>query len=110
LSSNVAILFASENNEVMDAIHFQAEVSKDGTIRIPDGVSVPAGPAQITVCPSPPELRRPTAGNLLPDRQDFGSVWEWLAAVGKQAEQWDTNLPSDLAENHDFYAHGKPRE
>ena len=30
----------------MDAIHFQAEVSKDRTIRIPDGVSVPAGPAR----------------------------------------------------------------
>ena len=94
----------------MDAIHFQAEVSKDRTIRIPDGVSVPAGPARITVCPSPPELTGPAADKGLPNRQDFDSVWEWLAAVGQQAEQWDTDLPCDMAENHDFYAHGRPRE
>jgi hypothetical protein len=51
-----------------------------------------------------------TTASLLPDRQDFNNVWDWLLAVGKQAERLDTNLPSDLAENHDFYAHGKPRE
>ena len=94
----------------MDAIHFQAEVTEDGTIRIPDGVTVPVGLARITVCPSATAQVGPTLDNSLPDRQDFDSVWDWLVAVGKSAEQWDTDLPSDLAENHDFYAHGKPRE
>jgi hypothetical protein len=35
---------------------------------------------------------------------------EWLLKMAAEAEQDSTPLPADLAENHDFYAHGKPRE
>jgi hypothetical protein len=94
----------------MDAIHFQAEVSADGTIRVPEGVSVPPGPAQITIRPAPVEPEGLKADCAMPARKDFDNVGDWLYAVGKQAEQWDTDLPSDLAENHDYHAHGKPRE
>ncbi len=32
-----------------------------------------------------------------------------LAALGKAAEQVATELPTDLAANHDFYLHGLPK-
>lgn len=33
----------------------------------------------------------------------------WLLALAEKAEQLAPDLPSDMAENHDHYAHGKPR-
>ena len=33
----------------------------------------------------------------------------WLLAAAVEAEDDPTALPSDMAENHDRYAHGRPR-
>lgn len=33
-----------------------------------------------------------------------------LLAWARRAEETAPPMPSDLAENHDYYAHGKPRE
>jgi hypothetical protein len=95
----------------MDAIHFQTEVGSDNTIRVPEGVTLPTGPAVVTVVPVTNNDHSPTTGEPpLVKREDYATTGEWLYAVGRQAETWDTNLPSDMAENHDFYAHGKPKE
>jgi len=95
----------------MDAIHFQAEVGSDNTIQVPEGVTLPAGLAEVTVMPVTNVGDSLPSGELpLVKREDYATTWEWLYAVGRQAETWDTDLPSDMAENHDFYAHGKPKE
>jgi hypothetical protein len=82
----------------MDAIHFQTEVGNDNTIHVPEGVTLPAGPAEVTVMP-----RQDAAA-------DIATTREWLLRLAGEADQDPTPLPSDMAENHDFYAHGKPRE
>ncbi len=40
---------------------------------------------------------------------DQPTIWEKLRELGKKAELRETNLPSDLAENHDHYLHGLPK-
>jgi hypothetical protein len=92
----------------MDPIHFQGEVGTDNVIRVPEGIKLPPGPIEVTVAPC--ASRSQPADRELVKREDYATVWDWLAAVGRQAETWDTNLPSDMAANHDHYAHGKPRE
>lgn len=37
------------------------------------------------------------------------TIGEKLAALGKWAETQPTDLPVDLAENHDHYIHGLPK-
>jgi len=34
---------------------------------------------------------------------------DWLLALAREAEEAAPNLPVDLAEQHDHYAHGKPK-
>src|SRR4051794_22650496 len=44
-----------------------------------------------------------------PAREDsMAATRDWLLRVAAEAEALDPDLPSDLAENHDHYAHGKP--
>jgi hypothetical protein len=37
------------------------------------------------------------------------AIWSKLAALGNAAECRPTDLPTDLAANHDFYLHGLPK-
>lgn len=87
----------------MDAIRFNTVLGTDPVIRLPEGIAVPEGPCEVTVVPQPVQ---PAVGaeGLRP-----GS-WEWLLALAADAEQSTAELPADMAENHDHYAHGKPRE
>jgi hypothetical protein len=95
----------------MDVIRFQAEVGRDQVIRPPEGVSLPSGRFEVTVTPCADAEDRPKASKLtFPNRADYATVWDWLQAVGIHAEQLDTSLPTDMAQNHDYYAHGKPRK
>lgn len=85
----------------MDTIYFKADVGEDRIIRVPEGVSLPTGPADIAVTPKT-QAERATA--------DIAATRAWLLKMAGEAEADATPLPTDLAENHDFYAHGKPRE
>ncbi len=85
----------------MDAIHFEGEVVSDNTIRVPEGITLPPGPAKVTVTPCAPAPR---------DTDDVASTRAWLLRLAAEAERDPTPLPVDLAANHDHYAHGKPRE
>lgn len=93
----------------MDEIRFHAELGNDHTIRVPEGTVITPGSVEVTVRSCPQPTHAGTADDL-PKREDFASVWEWLHAVGRAAENWDVDLPSDLAANHDFYTHGKASE
>jgi hypothetical protein len=101
----------------MSAIEFQAEISSDGVIPVPEGVSLPLGKVNVRVA-SWDEITESRASDHsntaaheeFPKPANYASTGEWLAAVGRYAETLDTDLPADLAENHDYYAHGKPRQ
>lgn len=82
----------------MGTIEFNAVVDQDQVIRPPDGVTLPRGEVEVTVRSRQPE---PTANSLAPTRA-------WLLALATEAEQAAPDLPSDMAEQHDHYAHGKP--
>jgi hypothetical protein len=93
----------------MDEIRFQTELGDDQTIRIPDLSTIPPGAVDVTIRKSPGSAGSAPLEPLV-SPENYSSVGEWLYAVGRQAETWDVDLPSDMAENHDYYAHGKPRE
>ena len=78
----------------METIRFRAVVDQEQVIRPPAEVKLPEGVLEVTVCPVP-------ADRLAPTR-------DWLLALAAEAEQAAPDLPSDLAEHHDHYAHGKP--
>ncbi|MFO0970335.1 MAG: hypothetical protein U0793_32705 [Gemmataceae bacterium] len=84
----------------MDAIQFNAIVSEEQVIRPPAGVSLPEGEIEVTV------RRREAAAS---EPGDLAATRSWLLALAAAAEQAAPDLPADLAENHDHYAHGKPR-
>jgi hypothetical protein len=84
----------------MSPIHFQAIVGPEQVIRPPSGVSLPLGPIEVIV--NMPEEEKHANDDLQPMR-------EWLLGLASEAEQAAPDLPSDLAEYHDHYAHGKPR-
>lgn len=44
-----------------------------------------------------------------PSRRDRPTIGQKLAALGRWAETQPTDLPEDLAENHDHYIHGVPK-
>jgi len=85
----------------MDAIHFQTEAGSDNTIRVPEGIRLPSGRLEVTVvpCAKPADIS-----------DDLAATRAWLLDVAAEAQRDPTPLPADLAENHDHYAHGKPRE
>jgi hypothetical protein len=85
----------------METIEFHAVVDQDQVIRPPDGVTLPRGEVAVTVRARQPE---PAAA---PD--SLASTRAWLLALAAEAEHADPDLPDDLAEHHDHYAHGKPR-
>lgn len=89
------------NNAVMDVIRFNTVVGDDQVIHVPSGINVPSGPCEVTLTPRSTEPS-------IPD--DIKQLSNWLLELAAEAERCPADLPSDMAENHDFYAHGKPRE
>jgi len=83
----------------MNAIEFSAVVGQDQVIRPPEGITLPRGEVKVTV----------RAGVAPPEADSLESTRTWLLALAKDAENAAPDLPSDMAENHDHYAHGKPR-
>jgi hypothetical protein len=100
--TDVAFRAAATKNENMDAIRFNTVVGDDQVIHLPEGLVVPSGPCEVTLTPAPSEI---VSQAKLPP-----GTWDWLLELVAEAERNPVDLPTDLAENHDFYAHGKPRE
>lgn len=64
---------------------------------MPDDVALPEGAEVVLLLPEvPPALETP-------------AVWERLAELGRWAETQPSELPVDLAQNHDHYLHGRPK-
>ena len=85
----------------MPVIQFNAVVDRDQVIHPPQGVILPQGEIEVTVrFPSSPPP---------PATDPLASTRDWLLALSAEAEQANPDLPHDMAEHHDHYAHGKPR-
>lgn len=69
---------------------------RGGVIVLPADVALPEGAAVEVVVPDDTPTPTPT-------------IWSKLADLGRWAETQPTDLPSDLAENHDHYLHGLPK-
>jgi hypothetical protein len=83
----------------MEEIRFIATIGEDQVIRPPAGVLIPGGEAEVTV--------RMVATGAEPDI--MADTRAMLLRLAAEAEALAPDLPSDMAENHDYYAHGKPR-
>ena len=70
---------------------FIGTVTEDGKISVPPDINLPKG-AQVRIEEIPSPANPPT-------------IWDKLSEFAGIA----TDLPSDLAENHDHYAHGAPK-
>ena len=44
-----------------------------------------------------------------PEEDLFAPTRKWLLELVEEIERLDPDLPSDMAENHNYYAHGGPR-
>lgn len=87
---------------------FVAIVDKDGIIRPPAGVIIPPGQVEVVV--------RSTLVASLPasqpssEEEDIASLRTFLLGMAAEAEAIDDELPDDMAENHNHYAHGAPKK
>ena len=90
----------------MSEIRFQAVVGADQEIRPPAGVTLPEGEVEVIVrsTVAAPTFERPSS-----KEEDLASLRAFLLAAAAEAEAIDDDLPEDLAENHDHYAHGAPK-
>jgi hypothetical protein len=73
---------------------------QNGVILVEDGVHLPEG-AQVQV-----ELADAKESQ---EKHGEPTIWEKLAELGAWAETQPTDLPADLAANHDHYLHGAPK-
>ena len=89
----------------MSFYQFRATVGEDQVIRLPDGVTIPPGDYAIIVS-TPIQLpeRDPS------DPDPMAGTRNLLLEIAAEAEALGLDdLPSDMAENHDHYAHGAPK-
>jgi hypothetical protein len=84
----------------MSAIHFQTVIGPEQVIRPPDGTILPEGPIDVTINTLPGDAEGP---GTRPQ-----ATRDWLLGLAEEAERAAPPLPTDLAEHHDYYAHGKP--
>jgi hypothetical protein len=89
----------------MSFYQFRANVGEDQVIRLPDGVKIPPGDYAIIVS-TPIQLPE----RDLSDPDPMAQTRKMLLDIAAEAEALGLDdLPSDMAENHDYYAHAAPK-
>ena len=73
-------------------------IAQGGVIILDDNATLPDG-TEVHVAPVPGA----------PLGQPSSTIWNKLAELGRWSETQSTDLPSDLAANHDHYLHGLPK-
>ena len=84
----------------MQTIQFHTVVDQEQVIRPPQGVRLPSGEIEVTV--------RPITATPPSQVEALAATRAWLLALASEAEEQAPDLPDDMAEHHDHYAHGKP--
>ncbi len=95
----------------MQEVRFFATIGEDQLIRPPSGTLIPGDKVEVVIRPVVANPPKPETDD--PSMSDFdrmASTREYLLRFAAEAEQIASPLPSDMAENHDHYAHGKPLE
>jgi hypothetical protein len=95
----------NEEVEIMSEVRFTTVIGEDRIIRPPQNVKLVPGKAEVIVLQ--PEQ---SAKEIKPAAT--GSPWPLVQSLARAAEELgiDPNdFPPDLAENHDYYAHGAPK-
>lgn len=84
-------------------VSFQTVIGPDGVIHLPPNVPRPEGTVEVVVTErnAVPSSEQPTAEP--PKRHMFQDLLDVAATI-----DW-SQVPSDLAKNHDYYAHGAPK-
>lgn len=82
---------------------------QNGVVVLTGGVSLPEG-TQVTVVPTNAEVFADVAAPPPPSFDASMSIGEKLAALARWTETFPTDLPTDLAKNHDHYLHGGPKK
>ncbi len=81
---------------------------RNGMVVLPEGTPVEEGMAvRVELLAAPPAAE--VAATPEADEGSTESLWAWLLSMAEMAERDPTPMPSDLAENHDHYAHGGPK-
>lgn len=71
---------------------------RGGVVVLPEDVALPDG-AEVDV----------VVADVSSSKAESSTIWDKLADLGLWAETLPTDLPTDLAENHDHYLHGRPK-
>jgi len=90
----------------MQEVRFFATIGEDQMIRPPSGVSIPGGEVEVVIRPI--VTAQPVVGTEVDEEDSIASLRNMLLAIAAGAERIAPPLPSDMARNHDHYAHGKP--
>jgi hypothetical protein len=86
----------------MNAIRFHTVIGEDQVIRLPKDMKLAPGEIEVIVLQPEPATRVPPPTTP--------SSWPLVERLGRAAEELGiTDLPSDLAENHDHYLYGVPK-
>ena len=83
----------------MESVEFTTVIGDDGVIRAPSGTILPQGAVQVVV----------RSHERSPGERNDDPTFGWLLPMARAAEASSTRLPADLAQQHDHYAHGKPK-
>lgn len=84
-------------------VSFQTVIGPDGIIHMPPNIPRPEGPVEVVVTErAAAERPKPIAAEV-PRRHMFQDLIDFA-----QTQDW-SQVPTDLARNHDYYAHGSPK-
>lgn len=88
----------------MNAVKFHTVIGPDQVIRPPKDVQLAPGQAEVIVL-QPDSRPDETTPPVVPRKHLF----DRLAGAAEELGIDPKDLPTDLAENHDHYAHGAPK-
>lgn len=83
-----------------EVIEFDTQIGEDGVIRVPEGLAIPQGPVEVVLTFRKPTTTTPSIN---------GSAFAYMIEIAEEARRLNPDLPPDMAENHDHYAHGAPK-
>jgi hypothetical protein len=88
----------------MTSIHFKTQIGQSKVIPLPEGITIPLGPAEVIVISQASTTSELTG-------EDVPRVPQIALDLARFAEQYkdQISLPSDYAINHDHYLHGAPK-
>ncbi len=89
----------------MSEIRFTTVIGEDQVIRPPQDIKLPSGKAEVIVVQSD---IKPIAQTENPPRSSWPLV-DHLARLANDLGIDPKEFPIDLAQNHDYYAHGAPK-